>query len=382
VLEYGILLLNSALEIRKERSMGQVFFFSYKGEENALTGLQRLFDRSAVEGMIPRGEPVAVKLHMGELGNIRHLRPVFVRKVVDIILSKGAKPFLFDTVANYPGSRESKKKYLDTAARNGFVQASVNASVVIADDADELQTIPIMNHVDGCEMKEIKVSSLLLKPSFLVVLSHVKGHELTGFGGALKNLGMGCVSTQTKRAQHRVNMPIFAEERECNGCGKCADACPPKAIKLENEKPQRAAAECIYCGTCYFKCPSHCWIWPPRSKEKLQVYLGHAASAVLSGYKGKVVFVNFIQDVVPFCDCAAPSGNPVVQDVGIALSFDPVAIDKASLDLIDKSPIIPGATSAKPPDILGKMHHTSSLAQLETAEKLGAGSLKYKLVPV
>ena len=92
--------------------------------------------------------------------------------------------------------------------------------------------------------------------------------------------------------------------------------------------------------------------------------------------------MNFIQDIVPYCDCAAPSGNPVVQDVGMALSFDPVAIDKASLDLVDKSPIIPGATSAKPPDILGKMHHTNSLVQLETAEKLGIGTLKYKLVPV
>ena len=362
--------------------MGQVFFFSYKEEENALTGLERLFDRSALEGMIPVGESVAIKLHMGELGNIRYIRPVFVRKVVDIIRSKGGKPFLFDTVSNYPGGRESKKKYLDTAARNGFVQASVNASVVIADDADELQTVAIRNLLEGCELKEIKVSSLLLKPSFLVVLSHVKGHELTGFGGALKNLGMGCVSTSTKRAQHRVNMPIFAEERECNGCGKCADDCPPDAITLVDGKPRRVEAECIYCGTCYFKCPSHCWIWPPGSKEKLQVYLGHSASAVLSGYKGKVVFVNFIQDIVPYCDCAAPSGNPVVQDVGIALSFDPVAIDKASLDLIDKSPIIPGATSMKPPDILGKMHHTNSLVQLETAEKLGAGTLKYKLVPV
>jgi uncharacterized Fe-S center protein len=362
--------------------MRQVFFFSYKGEENALTGLKRLFESSASAAMIPGGEPVAVKLHMGELGNIRHIRPVFVRKVVDIIIKKGGKPFLFDTVANYPGGRDTKAKYLDTAARNGFVEASVNAPVVIADDADELQTIPIKNPIEGCELKEIKVSSLLLKPSLLVVLSHVKGHELTGFGGALKNLGMGCVSSETKRAQHRVNMPIFAEEKECNGCGKCADACPPDAITLVDEKPRRAEAECIYCGTCYFKCPSHCWIWPPGSKEKLQVYLGHSASTVLSGYKGKVVFVNFIQDVVPYCDCAAPSGNPVVQDVGITLSFDPVAIDKASLDLIDKSPIIPGATSAKPPDLLGKLHHTNSLVQLETAEKLGVGTLKYKLVPV
>jgi hypothetical protein len=362
--------------------MSQVFFFSYKGYESALTGLQRLFDRSALAGIIPRGEPVAVKLHMGELGNIRYIRPVFARKVVDIIRSGEGKPFLFDTVANYPGSRRTKKKYLDTAVRNGFVEASVSAPVVITDDDDELKTIPIKNPVDGCKLKEIKVPSLLLKSSCLIVLSHVKGHELTGFGGALKNLGMGCVSTSTKRAEHRVNMPIFAEERECTACGKCADQCPTDAIKMVDEKPKRAEAECIYCGTCFFCCPSHCWIWPPGSKEKLQVYLGHVATALLSEYKGKIAFVNFIQDIVPYCDCAAPSGNPVVQDVGIALSFDPIAIDKASLDLVDKSPIIPGATSAKPPDILGKMHHTSSLVQLETAEKLGAGTLKYTLVSV
>jgi hypothetical protein len=106
------------------------------------------------------------------------------------------------------------------------------------------------------------------------------------------------------------------------------------------------------------------------------------ASTLLAEYKGKIAFLNFIQDIVPYCDCAAPSGNPVVQDVGIALSLDPVAIDKASLDLVDNSPIIPGSTSVKPPDILGKMHHTSSLVQLETAEKLGVGTLKYTLVSV
>jgi len=362
--------------------MSQVFFFSYKDNKNPLTGIQRLFDRSGFPGMISKGDSVVMKVHMGELGNIRYIRPVFVGKVVDIIKGRDGSPFLFDTVANYPGERNTKKKYLNAAVKNGFAEATVGAPVAITDDEDRLLRIAIKNQIDGCRLTEIKVTSLLLKSSSLVVLSHVKGHELTGFGGALKNMGMGCVSTETKRAQHKVNMPIFAEERGCNGCGKCVDECPTDAIVMVDEKPQRAEAECIYCGTCYFCCPSHSWVWPPGSKEKLQVYMGHVASALLSEYKGKIAFVNFIQDVVPHCDCAAPSGNPVVQDVGIAFSFDPVAIDKASLDLVDKSPIIPGATSAKPPDILGKMHHTSSLIQLETAEKLGAGSTKYKLVPV
>lgn len=362
--------------------MSEVLFFSYAKANRPVGGLGRLISKSAFEDMIPRGESVAIKLHMGELGNIRYLRPVFVRKVVDIIRSKGGKPFLFDTVANYPGGRDTKEKYLSTAAKNGFVEASVGAPVVIADDEDEQQTIPIVNRIKDCGLKEVKAPSLLLKSACMIVLSHVKGHEQTGFGGALKNLGMGCVSTETKRAQHYVNMPQFNEESDCDGCGKCAEKCPTGAITLVNGKPERVVAECSSCSTCFFICPSHCWVWPPGAKEKLQVCIGHTASAVVSGCRGKIAFVNFIQDVVPLCDCAAASGNPVVQDVGITFSLDPVAIDKASLDLIDKAPIIPGSTSAKPPDLMGKMHHTSSLIQLETAEKLKLGTLKYELVSV
>jgi uncharacterized Fe-S center protein len=362
--------------------MSQVLFFSYAGFVDPVEGLGRLISKSALEDMIPRGEPVAIKLHMGELGNIRYIRPVFVRKVVDIIKSKGGRPFLFDTVVNYPGERDTKEKYLRTAAWNGFVEASVGAPVVIGDDEDEQQTIPIANRIDGCELEEVKAPSLLLKSACIIVLSHVKGHLQTGFGGAFKNLGMGCVSTETKRAQHHVIMPEFNEESDCDGCGTCAEECPTGAITMINGKPERVVSECTSCSTCLFKCPSYCWVWPPGAKEKLQLYVAHAASAVLSAYRGKIAFVNFIQDVVPLCDCAPTSGNPVVQDVGITFSLDPVAIDKASLDLIDKAPIIPGSTSAQPPDIMGKMHHTSSLVQLETAEKLKTGTLKYDLVSV
>lgn len=155
MLEYGILI---EVGLRRGEKMLQVFFFNYKDNKNPLTGIQKLFDRSGFLSMIPEGESVAIKLHMGELGNIRYIRPVFVRKVVDIIKGKGGKPFLFDTVTNYPGARESKKKYLDTAAQNGFVEASVNAPVMITDDKDELTTIPIKERTDGCKLKEIKAA--------------------------------------------------------------------------------------------------------------------------------------------------------------------------------------------------------------------------------
>jgi hypothetical protein len=151
---------------------------------------------------------------------------------------------------------------------------------------------------------------------------------------------------------------------------------------MSGDKPSRDLARCIFCSTCLFACPSDAWFFPPGAKERLQVEIAHSASVVFSKFRGKTTgFINFVQDVTPHCDCVAPSGKPVVADVGILASHDPVAIDKASLDLIDQAPLIPGATDARPPDLLGKIHEVSSLIQLRVAGKLGMGSLDYELSP-
>ena len=362
--------------------MAEVYFFDYSKEENILRGIARLFTQSALVKIIPQEGSVAMKLHMGELGNITYIRPIFVRRVADLIKRAGGKPFVTDTTSLYPGGRNTPDKYLATAASNGFVEASIGVPVVIADvEGDEGVAVPVESPVGGCELKETRVASKIYHADSLVVLSHFKGHAQTGFGGAIKNLAMGCVTKKTKGALHSVTIPML-DESLCDGCGICVETCPTQALTLENGKLKRDLKLCQGCSTCLFSCPADALYWPQGAKEQLQVYVAHAASAVLENFKEKVGFINFLQDVTPHCDCAAPAGKPIVQDVGILASLDPVAIDKASLDLIDQAPVILSPAPASPPDLLGRMHDTDSLVQLKTAERLGLGSLEYRLVTI
>lgn len=361
--------------------MSTVYLFRYGFAKHPLNGLSRILERAELRQRIKGNSKVAIKLHMGELGNIRYIRPVFARKVVDLIKSYGGRPFLFDTICNYPGERSTKQKYLHAAECNGFVKDSVNAPIIITDDEDKLVHVKIAKRLDGCDLKEAVIPEILLGASFTIVLSHVKGHELTGFGGAVKNLAMGCVSNITKRAQHRVNLPVMKAPDACNGCGTCAEECVSEAIEIIDGKARRVKDECINCGSCYFVCSNNAWQLPDGAKEKLQTYLAHAASAVYTATKKNMLFVNFVQDVVSGCDCMAGSGEPIVQDIGILCSFDPVSIDKASLDLIDRAPAVAGCVSAEK-NRMSILHGTDCNIQLKVAHELGMGSMDYKLIEV
>ncbi len=360
--------------------MTDVFFFDYSTGADVLSGLQKVMEKTAVLGNMPQGSSVAVKLHMGEKGNITYIRPVFVRRIVDLTKKRGGNPFVTDTIALYPGSRNSRRKYLLTAASNGYVRQSVGAPIVIADgDGEERTNVRLEKVVEDCRMNEVGVANRIYEADYLVVLSHVKGHMITGLGGAIKNLGMGCVTRSAKRVQHRIN-PTLLDESKCNGCGDCIEVCPSSAITLIDGMPYHDAEACIYCSTCLFRCESGAWFWEKENKSRFQVYLAHAAAAVMQRFKGRAVFVNLIQDVTPCCDCASPAGLPLIADVGILASADPVAVDKASLDLIDKAPAIHPSLPATGPDRLGAMHGTDSLIQLRVAERLGLGSLAYRLI--
>ncbi|MFC1926022.1 DUF362 domain-containing protein, partial [Chloroflexota bacterium] len=348
--------------------------------KSVLSGVKKLWTESTLREMIPAGGSVAIKIHMGELGNITYIRPTFVRQAVELVKEAGGKPFVTDTTALYPGHRNTESKYLSTAAFNGFVQDSLGAPVVIADgDGYDGISAPVINVVDGCDLRNVDIAARIHEASFLLVLSHVKGHILAGFGGAVKNLAMGCVTKKGKRDQHRVNNPSFDDSR-CDGCGSCLKVCPAEAITIVEEKAKFDMEKCLHCSSCLFACPSGALFWEKGCKEQLQIYMAHAASAVWNRFQGRIGFINFVQDITPDCDCMAPAGKAVVPDIGILASMDPVAIDKASLDLIDRSPVILSPAPSTPPDILGKMHQVDSLVQLRTAQTLGLGSMDYKLI--
>ena len=361
--------------------MSSVYLLRYSKNPNVFEGLRGFVN--LLSEVISKGDRVAVKLHMGELGNPHYLRPALVRRVVDLVKELGGKPFVTDTTTLYPLGRFTEKGYLETAAYNGFTRETVNAPVVIADGAGyEAVLERPARTVMGCQLREVEVAGAVAEADCMVVLTHFKGHLLTGFGGALKNVGMGCVTKKSKSDQHVVNRPIL-DESLCTGCGKCVQSCVYGALKMKGGKPTMDLEKCVSCNMCRITCPNEAWKLPEGSKEKLQVYVAHAASAVSRALEGRVVYVNFIQDVTALCDCR-PSGSPrVVEDVGVAASLDPVAVDKASMDLVDSSELLGEFRRFKGRrDVLGSIHGVDGTVQLRAAERVGLGVMKYEVVEV
>ena len=366
------------MSIVKTDERSEVFFFPYDRGRAFLRGLRILF--SEVADVVSAGDSVAVKVHMGEYGGSTYLRPPIVRRVCDLIKEAGGRPFVTDTTTLYPAGRFTASKYLATAARNGFTEESLGAPVVIADGEQgyDGEWVDVPKQVSDCPLHKVKIGKKIFDADSLIVLSHVKGHEQAGFGGSIKNVAMGCVTKESKAAQHRANRAII-DISKCNGCGQCVEACPFKALSLVEEKMVRDDEKCMDCSHCLYLCSEGVYSLPPGAKERFQVSLAHAAAGVLGQFHSKVAFINFVQDVTRLCDCVAPSGSPVVPDIGILASADVVAIDKASLDLIAQSKPLGKFASISSPDILGRINGTDSLIQIRTAQELGLGKMAYQL---
>lgn len=361
-----------------------VYFCSLRTKftRNLLTKLGDLVAAAGLADVVDKRDLVAIKLHFGEAGNTGFIRPMYLRKLVEVIKTLGGKPFLTDANTLYVGSRTDAVRHLTTAVHNGFAYAVVEAPLVIADGLKGNHEVAVA--INQRHFETVYLAGEIANADALLVVSHFKGHEISGFGGALKNIGMGCASRRGKLAQHSGLAPKVKAKR-CIGCGTCVDQCPAQAILLKSKKARIAPELCCGCGGCILACPNEAIQvrWNPSVVE-FQQKMAEYGFGVMKGKKDKALFVNFITDVTPACDCAPYSDAPIVPDIGIVASTDPVAIDQASVDLVNaqagishsclKTNLKPGQDkfSAVYPDVDWEI-------QLDYAQKLGLGSRKYSL---
>ena len=355
---------------------------SYK--DNVLKKLDRLMDSAGLESVIKERDLVAVKLHFGELGNTAYIRPVFIRQIADRIKSTGGAPFLTDTNTLYRGTRSVATDHIQTAIRNGFSNSVVDAPIVIADGLRGNSEKAV--DIDRKQFKTVFIASEIASADAMVSVAHFKGHELTGFAGTLKNIGMGCASRKGKLAQHSTVSPKV-KRKKCIGCGDCIVRCPSEAIALDaDDKAVIDSKTCIGCGECIVICPEGAinirWDQDvPLFMEKMTEY----ASGVLKDKKEKTLFLNFLTDISPACDCPPYNDAPIVRDIGILASCDPVAVDQASVDMVNKEAGIEGSclkNNVQPgkDKFKGMYPEVDWEYQLDYAEQLGLGFRTYDLI--
>ncbi len=370
--------------------MSKVFFTNLrtKPNDNLLDKLERLVRRAGMMSIAFDKQFVALKIHFGETGNMAYLRPNYAARMVSIIRGAGGKPFLTDSNTLYSGYRNNAVDHLECAVANGYNPLSTGANVIIADGLKGTSYREI--DLGGKYCPKPKIGAAVADADIVISLNHFKGHEMAGFGGALKNLGMGSASVGGKLELHAASKP-YIDTQSCRGCGVCARYCAQQAIAIVDRKASIDHAKCVGCGQCVALCQFEAAVVnQDETSERLNYKIAEYAQAVV---KGKPNFhVNFIMNVSPECDCWGHNDAAVVPDLGIMASFDPVALDMASADMVNKAPVLHthNRLGDKYPDddLCGqdKFHlihpDTDWLAGLQYAEQIGLGSMTYDLIEV
>jgi len=300
------------------------------------------------------GKKIPIKLHLGEKNNKYFLKPDLAKLIVDELKKVNADPFLFDTTVAYSGMRSKKQSYLKLAKIHGFTEKEVGCKVII-DDRGKKVTI---------ENRDYEVADTLFNSTHIFGLTHVKGHVATGLGGTIKNFGMGGVTKETKLNMHHGSRPIY-EKDACTYCGVCAEVCPFDAINLNNNDWKQNMKSCFGCGVCVDLCENKALTYKDAD---FQFVLACAAHACVKDKN--VIYFNEVKRIANSCDCDSTANQIICPDIGYLVSDDPVAIDKASLDLIND---IKG-------DIFKKVNHVSPLKQIKFGEQIGLGSSTYQLI--
>lgn len=351
--------------------------------ENLFVKLTRLLDAAGIGTIIRRGDLTAIKIHFGEKGGHAYIRPTFLRRVVEQVRTLGGKPFLTDSCTLYPGERKEAVSALICGIENGFAFAVAGAPLIMSDGlrGQSARRVPI----NGGLLKTVSIGQEILEADTLIAVAHFKCHELTGFGGTLKNLGMGCSSREGKLEQHSNVAPKVAD-KFCTACAACFKACAHEAITFIEGKAHISAEKCAGCGRCITVCEAKAiqiqWNEEaPLVMKKMAEY----AMGALHNKEGKALFINFITQVSPACDCYGHSDAPIVPDIGILASIDPVALDQACADLVNQAQGLPGTALAKGHEpggdkFRGVHPDIDWEITLEHAEALGLGSRHYQLI--
>lgn len=350
--------------------------------DSLLMKAERVIRAAGIEGMDLDRKMVAIKMHFGEYGNLSFLRPNYAKVVADIVKEKGGIPFLTDCNTLYVGRRKNAVEHMDTANLNGFSPMSTGCQIIIADGlrGDDDVEIPIQ----GEYVKNAKIGRAIADADSIITLSHFKCHEQAGFGGALKNLAMGCGSRRGKLEMHSAGTPVTDREK-CRGCRRCTNFCAENAISMVDGKAVIDEKACVGCGRCISSCPfdaiGNMW------DESADILNAKIVEYAMAAVKGKdCLHISVICDVSPFCDCHGENDVPIVPNVGILASKDPVALDKACIDLVQKQQMIPGSMlwrnsgGIKPADVFNCVQPTTNWkSAFEHARKLGFGSSEYIL---
>ncbi|MCL2318231.1 MAG: DUF362 domain-containing protein [Methanomassiliicoccaceae archaeon] len=351
-------------------------------EDSLLDKFGRLIDAAGIDGIDMDKKLVAIKTHFGELGNLAFLRPNYSKVIADKVSAKGGIPFLTDCSTLYPGKRKNAVEHLNTANLNGFNTVSAGCQIIIADGIKGTNDIEIP--VKGKYVKTAKIGRDIYDSDVLITLNHFKCHELTGFGGAIKNIGMGCASKRGKMELHTSGKPNVKEEK-CTGCRKCLTACAHSALTVK-KKASIDHDKCVGCGKCIGMCSFDAIsVGMDEAMDIICYKIVEYSAAVLAGKPN--FHVSVIADVSPYCDCHKENDLPIIPNVGMLASFDPVALDKACVDLAQKQPMISGSRlhknskGKKPDDIFTCTHPvTKWQSTFKHAEKMRLGSSIYELV--
>jgi hypothetical protein len=338
-----------------------VYLSPWDTNRNLVEETNRLYDSAGTFNCIESGDLVAVKLHVGELGNPYYVQPVFVHEIVRKIKENGGKPFLTDSNTYYHASRSNAYDHMITALMNGYNIAPF----IVADGlrSENYRTISTKGI-----LKEIEISGAIAEADAMIVISHDKGHELSGFGGALKNLAMGCTPRAGKLRQHRT-VDIKIDQSKCIGCGKCKEICEMSLPEIIEGKARNTSALCMRCPMCKHDCPKDAISFVQQ--ENICRALASAAYGVLATFKPKKVsYVSFAKNITSYCDCLPNPGDIKMKDIGIFASDSPISIDAAFLSMIDYK-------------IFNEASNVDCMLQIQEAKNLGIkGELKPNITQI